>query len=62
MPKKILVLGATGPTGLLILKKALEHGHAVTAYVRSPSKIPDDLKSNPNLTVPTPRPTPTPRR
>jgi nucleoside-diphosphate-sugar epimerase len=51
MPKKILVLGATGPTGLLILKKALDHGHEVTAYVRSPSKIPSELTSNPNLTV-----------
>jgi putative NADH-flavin reductase len=51
MPKKILVLGGTGPTGLLILKKALDREHSVTAYVRSPSKIPEDLKSNPLLTV-----------
>jgi putative NADH-flavin reductase len=35
----ILVLGATGGTGLEIVCQAIEHGHAVTAFVRSPEKI-----------------------
>jgi putative NADH-flavin reductase len=35
---KILVLGATGGTGRLIVNQALRHGHQVTALVRSPEK------------------------
>jgi putative NADH-flavin reductase len=35
---KILILGATGPTGRLITSQALERGHIVTAIVRSPEK------------------------
>lgn len=38
---KIVVLGATGGTGLQIVRQALEHGHAVTAFVRSPEKLKD---------------------
>lgn len=34
-PAKILVLGATGGTGRLIVKQALERGYEVTALVRS---------------------------
>jgi len=36
---KILILGATGPTGQLLLKQALEQHHHVTVLVRNPSKI-----------------------
>lgn len=35
----ITVFGGTGVTGLLLIKKALESGYTVTAYVRTPSKI-----------------------
>jgi putative NADH-flavin reductase len=35
---KILVLGATGTTGRLIVSQALARGHEVTALVRSPDK------------------------
>ena len=35
---KILVLGATGRTGYLFTRKALEEGHTVTAYVRNPDR------------------------
>ncbi len=37
-PAKILVLGATGGTGRLIVREALARGHQVTALVRSPDK------------------------
>ena len=37
-PSKILVLGANGGTGRLIVGQALERGHQVTALVRSPEK------------------------
>lgn len=40
-PSKILVLGATGGTGRLIVSQALARGHQVTALVRSPEKARD---------------------
>src|SRR5882762_5785574 len=36
---KLVVLGATGGTGLEIVRQALEHGHSVTAFVRSPERL-----------------------
>ncbi len=35
---RILILGATGGTGRLIVRQALARGHDVTALVRSPEK------------------------
>ena len=40
-PPKILVLGATGGTGRLIVSQALARGYDVTALVRSPDKARD---------------------
>lgn len=40
---KILVLGATGPTGRLIVAQGLARGYDVAAFVRSPEKA-GDLK------------------
>ena len=49
MPNKhLLVLGATGATGQLVVSQALAAGHSVTALVRSPEKI---TTTHPNLTV-----------
>ncbi len=36
---KILVIGANGPTGMEIVKQALERGHQVTASVRRPEGV-----------------------
>lgn len=36
---KLIVLGATGGTGLEIVRQAVERGHTVTAFVRSPEKL-----------------------
>jgi putative NADH-flavin reductase len=36
---KVVVLGATGGTGLEIVRQAMERGHSVTALVRSPEKL-----------------------
>jgi len=44
----IVVLGATGRTGRLVVEQALAAGHTVTALVRSPEKL---AVSNPNLNV-----------
>ena len=43
----ILILGATGDTGKIILRRALEKNHKVTALVRSPQK----LEEHANLTI-----------
>jgi putative NADH-flavin reductase len=36
---KLVVLGATGGTGLEIVRRAIEQGHSVTAFVRSPEPL-----------------------
>ena len=36
---KLLVLGATGATGLQIVSQAIERGHSVTAFVREPDAL-----------------------
>lgn len=40
---RIVIVGATGRTGARLLVQALETGHEVTAFVRSPSKLPRRL-------------------
>jgi len=36
---KLVVLGATGATGLEIVSQAIERGHSVTAFVRAPDTL-----------------------
>ena len=36
---KIALLGATGPTGLEVLKQGIERGHEIVAYVRRPEAL-----------------------
>src|SRR5919107_2854486 len=36
---KVLIIGATGSTGRILLEKALEQGHQVTALARNPSAV-----------------------
>jgi putative NADH-flavin reductase len=36
---KLIVLGATGGTGLEVVRQALQRGHSVTALVRSPDRL-----------------------
>ncbi len=38
-PKLILVLGATGGIGRAVVEQAVQRGHSVTAFVRSPEKL-----------------------
>lgn len=36
---RMVILGATGGTGMEIVRQAIAHGHEVTAFVRSPEKL-----------------------
>jgi uncharacterized protein YbjT (DUF2867 family) len=36
---KVLIIGATGSTGRILLEKALEQGHQVTTLARNPSAV-----------------------
>ncbi|HZK48634.1 MAG TPA: NAD(P)H-binding protein, partial [Thermoleophilia bacterium] len=36
---KVVVFGATGRTGRLLVEGALARGHDVTAFVRAPNKL-----------------------
>jgi putative NADH-flavin reductase len=36
---RFVVLGATGGIGLEVVRQAIEHGHSVTAFVRSPEPL-----------------------
>lgn len=44
---RILLVGANGRTGLLVVNEAISRGHTVTALVRNPSS----LESQPGLTI-----------
>ncbi|RYP48451.1 hypothetical protein DL768_005653 [Monosporascus sp. mg162] len=48
---KVLVFGATGPTGICLLRELLFRKHPTIAYVRNPSKIPSELSANPLLEI-----------
>lgn len=45
---KLAIFGATGKTGMELVKQALDGGHQVTAFVRNPAKM---TITNPNLTL-----------
>ena len=51
LAKRIFVLGGTGPMGLLFCEKALEAGHSLVMYARSPEKIPDKIAKDDRVTV-----------
>ena len=40
---RLLILGATGSLGRHVLRQAVAAGHAVTVFIRTPSKLPADV-------------------
>ncbi|KPK65193.1 MAG: NAD-dependent epimerase [Gemmatimonas sp. SG8_38_2] len=47
----VLVVGATGATGRLLVEQLLKSGQDVRVIVRLPDKLPEDLKSHKRLSV-----------
>ncbi|MCB9266943.1 MAG: SDR family oxidoreductase [Lewinellaceae bacterium] len=47
----ILVVGASGATGRLLVEQLLNRGHCVKAIVRSPEKLPPPLKAHAGLSL-----------
>lgn len=47
----VLVVGATGATGRLLVKELLGRGHRVTAVVRAPDKLAETSHDHPNLSI-----------
>lgn len=47
----ILLVGATGATGRLLIKELLDRGQSVRVIVRSPEGLPADVREHENLTV-----------
>ena len=43
---KLLIFGATGPTGKILLKQAIDQKHEVTAFVRNPQKLRTEAGEN----------------
>jgi hypothetical protein len=41
---RLLILGATGSLGRHVLRQAVAAAHAVTVSVRTPSKLPPDVR------------------
>lgn len=47
----VLVVGATGATGRLLVRQLLDRRVSVRAIVRSPERLPDDVRSHAGLSV-----------
>jgi hypothetical protein len=46
-----LLVGATGATGRLLMKQLLDRGITVKAIVRSPEKLPEEIRNHSNLSL-----------
>ena len=49
--KTILVVGATGQTGKLVVEKSLADDHKVHVIVRSRNRLPSEILEHPNFTL-----------
>ena len=47
----VLIVGASGATGRLLVKQLLQRGLQVKVIVRSPAKLPEEIRSHENLSV-----------
>jgi len=48
---RIVILGGTGPSGILLVEEALAAKHVIVVYARNPQKLPAHLKKHPDITI-----------
>lgn len=48
---RLLILGGTGPCGILTCRYALRAGHRLVIYARNPSKLPKDIATHDDVQV-----------
>jgi len=48
---RVLVIGATGPAGILLIREALAASHSVVVYARSPGKLPEEIRIHERVTI-----------
>jgi uncharacterized protein YbjT (DUF2867 family) len=48
---RVVILGATGPCGILLIEEALASKHTVVVYARNPQKLPAHLSKHPDVTI-----------
>lgn len=48
---RVVILGGTGPSGILLIEEALASKHTVVIYARSPQKLPAHLSRHSDVTI-----------
>lgn len=48
---RVLILGATGPCGILLVKEALGVSHTVVIFARSPEKLSEEIRNDTRVTI-----------
>lgn len=48
---RIVILGGTGPSGILLIEEALAAKHIIVVYARSPQKLPEHLSKHQDITI-----------
>jgi uncharacterized protein YbjT (DUF2867 family) len=48
---RVVILGGTGPCGILLIEEALAAKHVIVVYARSPQKLPAHLNEHPDTTI-----------
>jgi nucleoside-diphosphate-sugar epimerase len=47
----VLILGATGGCGILLVQEALSASHTVVIFARSPEKLPEEIRNDTRVTI-----------
>ena len=48
---RVVILGGTGPSGILLIEEALAAKHTIIVYARNPQKLPAHLSKHPDITI-----------
>ena len=48
---RVVILGGTGPSGILLIEEALAAQHTIVVYARNPQKLPAHLSKHPEITI-----------